>query len=221
MTARKNVPAEVREVLVAAIQNTALEESKKILENLEKSSKTPEIEVFGAMRALAGDEEEEVLAIIDCGAKTNKLYITEAGFLHKIHRVQAGGSLATKRVAELLSLGFGEAENIKRNFQPGTPQAADIKKAVLSTYERTLQEFKRVLGEYEQLSGVAITRVVLTGGTVAFPEFASFVSYTLDRPVMIADPFSKITYPSFMEDTIREIGPAFSVALGAALRHFE
>lgn len=214
-------PESVREVLVAAIQNTALKETKQILASLQKRSTTPEIEVFSTMRALMGEEEDEVFGIIDCGAKTNKLYIIHGGFLRRIHRVQAGGSLATQRVADLLSLQFTDAENIKRNFAPGTAQSADIKRAVLSTYERSMQEFKRALGEYEQRTGTAVSRLVVTGGAVSFPEFASFVSYTLDRPVTVADPFSKISYPAFMEDTIREIGPTFSTALGAALRHFE
>src|SRR5690606_20507632 len=105
-------------------------------------------------------------------------------------------------------------ENIKRNFAPGTAQTADIKKAVLSTYERSMQEFKRAIAQYELHSGSAIARIILTGGAVTFPEFQAYVSYTLDRPVEMADPFSKISYPAFMEDTIKEIGPTFTVALG-------
>jgi len=216
----KNTPEGVKEVLAAAIQNTALNETKQIIASLQKASSAPEIEVFSAMRALSG-EEDEVLAIIDCGAKTNKLYLIEEGYLRRIHRVQAGGSMATQRVADLLSLQFDEAENIKRNFVLGTEQGADIKKAVLSTYERSMQEFKRALAQYELRSGSKITRIVLTGGVVSFPEFSAYVSYTLDRPVEVANPFSKISYPAFLEDTIKEIGPTFAVALGGALRHFE
>lgn len=216
----KNTPESVREVLIAAIQKTALDETNQMIKSLQKRSSTPEIEVFSAMRALSG-AEGEVLAIIDCGARTNKLYLIEEGYLRRIHRVQAGGSLATKRVADLLSLEFSEAENIKRNFVLGSDQGADIKKAVLSTYERSMQEFKRALSQYELRSGSKVGRIVLTGGAVSFPDFHAFVSYTLDRPVEIADPFSKISYPAFMEDTIKEIGPTFTVALGGALRNFE
>jgi len=214
-----NTPENVHEILVAAIQKSSMDETKQIIASLQKKSSTPEIEVFSAVRALSG--EEEVLVIIDCGAKNNKLYIVQEGYLRRLHRVQAGGSLATQRVADLLSLEFAEAENIKRNFDAGSEQGADIKKAVLSTYERSMQEFKRALSQYELRSGAKISRVVVTGGAATFPEFAAFVAYALDRPVELADPFSKISYPAFMEDTIKEIGPTFSVALGAALRNFE
>lgn len=216
----KNTPETVREVLIAAIQNNAMSDTKKILASLQKGSSTPEIEVFSTMRALTKGEDES-LAIIDCGAKTNKLYLVDGGYLRRIHRVQAGGSMATQRVADLLSLEFAQAENIKRNFTLGTEQAADIKKAVLSTYERSMQEFKRAISQYELHSGNPVARIVLTGGAVTFPEFSSYVSYTLDRPVEMADPFSKISYPAFMEDTIKEIAPTFTAALGGALRSFE
>ena len=196
-----------------------MNETRQIITSLQKKTSTPEIEVFSAIRALY--VEDPLIAIIDCGARNNKLYIVQDGFLRRLHRVQAGGSLATQRVAELLSLEFGEAENIKRNFDAGSEQGADIKKAVLSTYERSMQEFKRALAQYELRSGAKFSKIILTGGAVTFPEFTAFVTYALDRPVELADPFKKISYPAFMEDAIKQLGPTFSVALGAALRNFE
>lgn len=216
----KNTSEGTREVLVAAIQKNALDETKEIITSLQKSQVAPEAEVFSAMRGIA-KEEDEVLAIIDFGAKNNKLYIVEAGYLRRIHRVQAGGVLATERIADLLQVSFDEAENIKRNFEPHTAQAADIKKAVLSTYERSMQEFKRAMDQYELRSGSPITRIVVTGGAVLFPEFGAYVNYTLEKPTEIANAFDKVSYPAFMEDTIKEISPTFTVALGAALRSFE
>jgi Tfp pilus assembly PilM family ATPase len=35
------------------------------------------------------------------------------------------------------------------------------------------------------------------------------------------NPFTNVAYPAFMEDAMKEIGPSFVPALGAALRHFE
>lgn len=44
---------------------------------------------------------------------------------------------------------------------------------------------------------------------------------TLGREILLANPFSKVAYPAFMEDNMKNIGPSFTVALGAALRVFE
>jgi len=60
----------------------------------------------------------------------------------------------------------------------------------------------------------------LTGGGAAFLDMPKIASYLLDRSVELVNPFNKVAYPAFLEDTLIEIGPTFSVALGAALRPF-
>jgi Tfp pilus assembly PilM family ATPase len=40
-------------------------------------------------------------------------------------------------------------------------------------------------------------------------------------PVVVADPFSKVAYPAFLEDTLKEAGPSFAVAIGVALKAFQ
>jgi Tfp pilus assembly PilM family ATPase len=40
----------------------------------------------------------------------------------------------------------------------------------------------------------------------------------LETDVELADPFSKIDTPVFLEEVLKDVGPEFSVAIGAALR---
>lgn len=213
-------PALTREVLLAAIQNEALTEMKSILNSVEMASQPSEIELFSALRAVA-KEDDGSLAILDIGASICKLYVIEAGYLRRIHRVQSGGVDATKAIAKQLGISFEDAENIKRNYKPDSQHAALIKKVMASTFERTFLEFKRVTSQYELRTGSPISRIVLTGGSVSFPDVQSYASYAFDREVEITNPFTKVAYPAFMEDTIKEIAPIFTVALGAALRSFE
>jgi len=88
-------------------------------------------------------------------------------------------------------------------------------------YSRVLREFAQVLQEYEAQVGAPVSSVLLTGGGVFFPQTESFVTDALGRPAVIVQPFNKVAYPAFMEDTMNQIGASFSVALGAALREFE
>ncbi len=213
-------PESVREVLIAAVQNDAYSEMTAIMQAVQKFSQPSEIELFSAMRALE-DLKHTSVAMLDLGGSTSKMYISHEGMLRKIHRVRIGGVQATSRIAELTSVSFEEAENLKRSFKRGSDHEADVKRAVVSTFERPLQEFKRVLSQHEMKIGSNVGRIVLTGGASAFPEMQPFASYMFDRSVEIANPFSKIAYPAFMEDRLREIAPTFSVALGAALRPFE
>lgn len=219
-TTKDAAPVLTREVLLVAIQNTALGDMRSILDSIAMVSKPSEIELFSTLRALTTTTDTS-LAVIDVGAQTSKLYVAEAGFLHRIHRVYSGGSAATTAIAAALKISFEDAENIKRNYTPVSEQAPVIKKSMTDTFERTLQEFKRVIAQHEARTGVPIARVTLTGGSSLFPEFGALASYALDREVTVSNPFTKIAYPAFMEDTLKEISPVFAVALGAALRQFE
>lgn len=212
-----DVQTEMQEVLVAAIQNDALSKMNDVMQAVSMVSQPSEIEIFGSIRALH-KESHKAVAILDLGARTSKMYLAAAGQLHRLHRVPAGGVQATEKIAELLSTSFLEAENKKRNYTPDDPDAAEIKKAIITHYERPMQEFRRLLEQYENRRGEPVTEVIISGGAAGFSELAQFVSYIFDRTVVTADPFAKVTHPAFMEDTLKVIGPTFTVALGAALR---
>jgi type IV pilus assembly protein PilM len=209
-----------RDVLLVAIQNQSVAEIRTLLDSINMKTQPSEIELFSVLRAVTKQGESSV-AVIDLGASLSKFYVAKDGFLQRLHRTQFGGMFATSTIAKTLNVPFEEAENLKRFYSPSHPQAAVIKKGVENTLERSLQEFKRVLMQYEVRSGAPVGRIVLTGGGASFIGASQYASYVLDREVEIANPFTKIAFPAFLEDTLSSIAPSFTVALGAALRQFE
>jgi type IV pilus assembly protein PilM len=214
-----NKSSTAREVLVAAVHNDSYREMNALLEAVKLASQPTEVEIFSVLRAVTKAQVTSI-AIVDFGAQTTKLYIAENGMVRKIHRVFAGGAQATQRLAEMHSIPFEEAENLKRNYQAVAPEAADIHKVMTATFERALQEFKRVIASHETRTGAPLQSVLITGGGASFPDMQKLASYYLDRSVEVVNPFNKIAYPAFLEDTLIDIAPTFSVALGAALRPF-
>ncbi|MEZ4200285.1 MAG: pilus assembly protein PilM [Candidatus Paceibacterota bacterium] len=211
---------QVREVLLAAIENRALSEYRGLLDQIGMTGEPAEIEAFSLVRAL-WKQSDSTLAIIDIGAKTAKLYIVRNGTLERIHRVAAGGERIA-RVAELLGVNFGDAEELKRNYQKDSPHAKDIYKAMSSVIAGPLQEFARLMSRYEARLGSPIGRVVCTGGVTHSPYFVPYTKDLLAREIIdVANPFSRVAYPAFMEDTLSGLGPTFAVALGAALQQFQ
>lgn len=210
----------VHEILLAAIQNDALQRYQKLMSAVKMVSQPSEIEVFSTIRG-AFRSDDSTLAILDLGAETSKLFIVKDGALERIHRVYDGGTNCTKRIAHLLNVSFDEAENMKRTYSETVPHARDIYKAYVSSLERPLQEFKRVIDQYEARNGEQIGRVVLVGGAALFPTVQAYVGDVLNKDVGLVRPFDRVAYPAFMEDALKEIGVSFATALGAALRPFE
>lgn len=220
IASRDEIEDSTKEVLLVAVQSEALAAYNELMASVKMTSQPPEIEVFSTIRALRS-QQFNTTAIIDLGARVSKLYVVHNDMLERIHRVSAGGSTATKRLADLLGVSLSEAENIKRNYDKSNPHAADTKKAMTVTFDPVLQEFKRIIDQYEARTNQAIEAVIFTGGNAAFPDMAAFAQDALARPITIANPFTQVAYPAFMEDTLKQIGPTFAPSLGAALRVFE
>lgn len=208
-----------RNVLVAAIQNSSLERFKVLMQFTGFSQPPTEIECFSTIRALY-DSNESDIAIIDIGATSSKLYIVRKGLLVRMYRLRAGGELATKKIAEYLNVSFEEAEALKYSADKQSDNFSDLKKAHNSSYDRAFREFNQVLREYQSKTGNTPTVVHLSGGGASFPGIDQYLKNALEKEVILANPFSKVAYPAFMEDTIHQIGPSFTVALGAAIRAF-
>ncbi len=212
--------AETRDVLLAAIQNEALKRFTTLMQTVEFANPPIEIECFSAIRSLYTDDQSD-MAIIDVGAVSTKMYIVRGGLLQRMYRIRAGGALYTEKLASALKCTFEEAEVIKRTLTLEHPQFSEALKLHQVVYDRVLKEFAQVIAEYETRSGVPVPVIQLIGGGALFPNFAAYVSQHLNRPAVLAQPFNKVAYPAFMEDTMNVIGSSFVVALGAALRTFD
>jgi type IV pilus assembly protein PilM len=209
-----------RDVLIAAIQNAALERFKVLMQFAGFNNPPTEIECFSAIRGLFNAKQPNTV-VIDIGANSSKLYIAHEALLMRMHRVRAGGTIATNQIATALEIDFAEAEQKKLAADKSDQDYADMKRIHNASYERAFREFGQVLREYELKTGHEIDMVHLAGGGALFPGVDTLLKDILDKDVEFANPFSKVAYPAFLEDTIKQIGPSFVVALGAALRDFE
>lgn len=212
--------ADQRDVLVAAIQNEALSRFRVLMQFVNIKEPPTEIECFSALRGVYKEEEKNI-ALIDIGAVSTKLYIAKQGLLQRMHRVRAGGAIATKRIASTLDISFEEAEILKRGIKKEDANFNDVKRAHHSCYDRVWQEFKQVMREYENTTGAEIETVYLAGGGSLFPTTKVLIEESLQKNVLQVNAFNKVAYPAFMEDIITELAPTFHIALGSALRVFE
>lgn len=210
----------IKEILLAAIENKALTDHRELLASIGMTGETAEIEAFSLIRSL-WRQKDTTLAVIDFGARSAKLYIVRGGMLERLHRTGVGGREITQLVSEQLKISFEEAEGKKRSYDRQTEEGAAIFKVMTSVIDRPLAEFGRMIEQYEARSGQQIGRVVISGGVSASPYALEYIKDRFARPVELANPFLKVAYPAFMEDTLKLIGPSFGVAMGAALRNFQ
>jgi type IV pilus assembly protein PilM len=205
-------------VLIAAIQNTAIERFNVLMQFAGFGDSPTEIECFSTNRTIS---KKEHTVVMDFGATSTKLYMTHNGILARMHRVNVGGADVTKIVAKTLEIGFEAAEQIKLNATPKDKHYTAVKQACESVYGRSMREFRQVIDHYQSKAETKFPYIAACGGASLFDGLPAQVQDKLDIPVELIDPFKNVAYPAFMEDAMHQIGPVFATALGAALRNFE
>ena len=208
-------------VLLAAIHNEALAKFKSVIKGAGVKSAFTEIEIFSTIRSSIQNHQDTVM-VIDIGAASSKLYIVSLGVVQATHSVNVGGQDLTSSLSKSLELSMAEAEEIKRQVGLTAVDNPRIERALSFPLERIFSDARRMLALHEQEKGVMpASLVILSGGGAVLHGMEEYAEHALGRKVVRANPFSKVSYPAFLEKILVEIGPSFAVAMGVALRRLE
>jgi type IV pilus assembly protein PilM len=177
-----------------------------------------EIELFSTIRSVVSPKDETV-AILDLGTLSTRLYIVSKGVVKQTHSIPLSGTDITAALSEELGIEFERAEETKRMFGlTGDPKEPRVQKVILAQVERGLREIHTVIKRHETSEQSTVQRVILSGGGALLQGLPAYARDMFSIPCSIAEPFSKVAYPTFLEPTLAQGGASFSVALGAALR---
>lgn len=210
------------DVLLVVIHNDAMERNKEITRIAGLETAFSEIEIFGSMRSIL-DIGTAPQMIIDFGSNSTKVYIIERGILAVSHMISRGSQDITLAISKSLGISVDEAEKMKRErgLLKKEGEAMDINEITSLTLDYILSEIGRVILGYQKKTGKNISKVFLTGGGVLLKGLREKAETTFSLPVVMADPFSKVEFPAFLQDVLKQAGPSFAVSIGLALRRLQ
>ncbi|PIQ66436.1 MAG: hypothetical protein COV96_01490 [Candidatus Zambryskibacteria bacterium CG11_big_fil_rev_8_21_14_0_20_42_18] len=204
------------DVLVVAIHNETIARYKEIVVKAELEASFFEIEIFSTMRAVLDDALRPVM-IMDLGAATTKLYIVERGVIRSSHTINRGAQDITSTMSKSLGMTLEQAEVMKR--QVGVSgQDKNLNEVITLTLDYIFAEANSVLLAFEKKYNKTISKTILVGGGAVLKGLAELAKNNFKTEVILADPFSKVSAPAFLENILKETGPEFAVAIGLALR---
>ena len=178
-----------------------------------------EAEAFSLLRSLVGKDKRSV-CVIDMGAQSTTVNIADKGILKKSHSFDISGNEFTKVISESLRITMQEAEKLKKD--KGMSQGdLSPRKILIPLMDHIARETENIFRTFSQLEGKNVEKIILAGSSVQMPELREYFSETFKREVEIADPFANIFYPPILEKKIKSMGPAYSIAVGNALRGLE
>ncbi len=209
------------DILLVVIHNDALNKNKDVQKITGLDVSFSEVEIFSSIRASLEPSLSPQM-IIDFGASSTKVFMVERGLLKASHVINRGSQDITLSISKSMNISFEEAEKIKRiqgiseiNVQSNVAGVTSV------TIDYILSEVGRFIISYEKKYGKKISKVVLTGGGSLLKGLKDKIQNSLNTPVEISDPFSKIEYPAFLEEVLRNAGPEFAVAIGLAIRKLQ
>lgn len=203
------------EVLVVAMHNDTITKYKDIVTGSGLSAETLEVESFSAIRADFHHEMSAVL-LVDFGASKTKLSIVEYGVVRSFHIINRGSADITNSLATALGIDFKTAEEMKRAQGINTEGKAG--EAIKLSLDYIFSETESTIWNYEKKYNKTVTKVIFSGGGSLLPGLVGAAQVKFKNEVILANPFSKVEAPAFLEPVLESIGPEFAIAIGASLR---
>jgi len=207
--------ANATEVLLLAIHNNVIAGYRQMVTEAKLEAVAYEIEVFSAIRAVFGHEIAPTM-LIDFGASSTKIVIVDYGIVRLSHTINKGSQDITFALSKSMGISFDKAEEYKRSGKVLSETTSSF--SVGPTIDYLFFEANRVLISYQKKYRRTIDKVLLTGGGAYLQSLRERAAEKFSAEVVYGNPFNKVTTPAFLEKTLADIGPEFSVAVGAALR---
>jgi type IV pilus assembly protein PilM len=219
-TGQKIEDDKTTEVLLIVINNEALNKNREIQKLSGLQSGFSEVEIFSSMRAALEPSTTPQL-IMDFGAGSTKVFIVERGILKASHVINRGSQDITLSISKSMGISFEEAEKVKKREGILGIDKNSVSEISSITVDYILSETGRFILNYYKKSNNKISKAVLTGGGALLKGLKDKAQKSFETPVEIADPFSKVEYPAFLEEVLKNAGPEFTVAIGLAIRKLQ
>ena len=207
----------VIEVLIAAIHNDSISKYQEIEKSAGLEARLFEIEIFSTMRSLIGNDTDPVM-VIDIGAGVTKLAMVEYGVLRGSHIINKGSQDVSRTIAATFGIDINKAEEAKRDPSVlGEESRKRFAEVVGLPIGHIFSEANSVLLDYQKKNNKVVSKIFFSGGGVLLPGLFDFAKDVFKVDVVMGDPFARLESPVFLDETLKSIGPEFSVAIGLAL----
>lgn len=207
------------QILLLAVPNEVINQYQEIVRLSQLQLLSLEAEVFSLVRSLI-KKNEKIHVLVDLGAQSTTVSIIDHGILKRTHSFDVSGNELTRVLANALNIDYQEAENFKKKY--GLISAEKVIAEILyPLIDLILREIEKISQDFYQSEGKNIDQIILAGKSALIPGLRDYFFSQLKKEVIIANPFSDIFYPPILEETLKEMGPAYAIAVGAAMRGIE
>ncbi|MDO8573985.1 MAG: type IV pilus assembly protein PilM [Candidatus Daviesbacteria bacterium] len=180
-----------------------------------------ETETIAVTRSLVGNNEfSPSTLIVQMGATTTDFTAVSKGLIWLTRSISTGGMTLTRSLAQHFNFEINQSEQYKKIYGLMEDQLeGKIFEVLKPIIDIIAGEGKRVIQAFETKSPhEPVKRIVLSGGGAKMPGLVRYLANILGLEVQEADPWFSIIKDKDLVSKLAAEAPAYSVAVGLALR---
>jgi type IV pilus assembly protein PilM len=206
-------------ILLVAVSNKIVNQYQEIANLSQLELVSLEAEVFSLIRALIKKNEKEPIALVEIGASSTTCSIVNEGKLENSYSLSIASNEFDKKIAEKYNIDYLEAEKLKKRYGLlyNKDDGKNIREDLLPLIDLIIIEIEKSFNNFYQKGGKEIQKIILAGGAVLLPGLKEYFQVKFKKEVLISQPFSLFKYPPALEKTLQEMGPSYTIAVGAVL----
>jgi type IV pilus assembly protein PilM len=201
-------------VLLTAVPTVVINNYLEVFKLAGLEAQALEIEALALIRSLIGEDLGNNI-LIDIGARSTSVNLVDTGYLRLSKNLNIGGDTITTSLAKSLSVNFSRAEQFKKDFglSGSTGQIPQVMRPILDVIKN---EVGQLISLFES-RGQKIDKIIITGGGSRLPSLKEYLT-ALGKPVVSANPWTRVLYPEKLKPVIEPLGLNLAVAMGLAMR---
>lgn len=208
------------EVLLSSVPNDYIERRLDMLESIGLNVIAFEPESIAMTRAMVAPSETGAQVIMDIGTASTDLVITMGGGPRLIRAIPIGLDTLIRAAVQNLNIDAKQATQFVFKFGLAQDKLeGQIYNALIGTVDSLMQEVEKSIKFFQgRHKGIAIEKIIMTGGASTLPLFPLYVVNKFNIAVEIGNAWRNVAFPPEKQNDLLAVSNFFAVAAGLALR---
>lgn len=208
------------EVLLSSVENDFVEQRLDLLESIGLDVIAFEPDNLALARALVAQDAMAPQMVIDIGSKTTDLVITMNGAPRLTRSIPTGAEAIIRSAAQNLNIEEKQARQFVFKFGLGKDKLEGrIYDAIMGTVDILATEIDKSIKFFQtRYVDTNVSRIIVTGGASALPEFPLYLANKFGIEVEIGNAWRNVSFSPDRQNELLAVSNHFGVAAGLAER---
>ncbi|HKU19211.1 MAG TPA: type IV pilus assembly protein PilM [Candidatus Saccharimonadales bacterium] len=208
------------EVLLSSVENDFVEQRLDLLESIGLDVIAFEPDNLALTRALIAGDAPQAQMVLDIGSKSTDLVVTMGGAPRLTRAIPTGAESIIRTAAQNLNIDDKQARQFVFKFGLSKDKLEGrIYDAVIGTVDLLVGEIDKSIKFFQsRYTASPVTRIVVTGGASALPEFPLHLANKFGIEVEIGNAWRNVSFAPDRQNELLAVSNHFGVAAGLAER---